>query len=115
MANHPSTVEDLVARRALLIGAQTGRLTGVGRDVATLAAVLAEWEFTSVRCAAENASRDGILDAYDRFIAETGPRDAVVVYYSGHGGYAEVPGDRQVPPHRRKFQFIVPTDYDEFA
>lgn len=99
-----------MARKALLIGSQTGGLTGVGNDVAAMSKALDPWGFTSVSCEAENASRAGILDAYERLIAETRPDDAVVVYYSGHGGYSRAP-DGETGDHRT-IQFIVPTDYD---
>lgn len=102
-----------MARRALLIGAQTGVLSGVGNDVASMSAALDSWGFRSVRCEAENASRAGILDAYERLIADTRAGDAVVVYYSGHGGYARPPAELSVAPHRSALQFIVPTDYRE--
>lgn len=102
-----------MARRALLIGSQTGGLSGVGNDVASMAAVLDRWGFRSVSCEAENASRAGILDAYDRLIHDSDAGDAVVVYYSGHGGYSRPPADLTVAPHRRALQFIVPTDYHE--
>jgi hypothetical protein len=96
-----------MARKALLIGAQTERLSGVGNDVAAMAEALDLWEFTSVPCEGENASRVGMLDAYERLIAQTRPEDAVVVYYSGHGGYSRNPYART---ERRPIQFIVPTD-----
>ncbi|HZN73955.1 MAG TPA: caspase family protein [Micromonosporaceae bacterium] len=100
-----------MARRALLIGSQTGRLTGVGNDISSMSTTLDQWGFTSIRCEGENASRAGILDAYERLIARTGSEDAVVVYYSGHGGYCRPPADQTGGPGRRTIQFIVPTDY----
>jgi hypothetical protein len=100
-----------MARKALLIGSQTEGLTGVGNDVAAMSRVLDLWGFASSPCEAENASRAGILDAYERLIADANQDDAVVVYYSGHGGYSEGPDDRTLAPARRTIQFIVPTDY----
>jgi hypothetical protein len=97
-----------VPRTALLIGAQTEMLSGVGNDVAAMAEALNLWEFTPVLCEGEDASRAGILDAYERLIAGTRPEDAVVVYYSGHGGYSRNPYERT---ERRPIQFIVPTDF----
>ncbi|GAB3430904.1 caspase family protein [Actinophytocola sediminis] len=94
-----------MARRALLIGSQTGGLIGVDNDIVALSKALDRWEFSSVRCQAENASRAGIIDAYERLIAETVPGDAVVVHYSGHGGYSRTQDGRSA------VQFIVPTDY----
>ncbi|MEV6829497.1 caspase family protein [Amycolatopsis sp. NPDC051102] len=93
-------------RRALLIGAQTGRLAGVGRDVAAMAGALAGWGFESTPCQGGEATRAGILAAYSRFIAGTREGDAVVVYYSGHGGRSVAPSGGAVP-------FLEPVDYDE--
>jgi hypothetical protein len=36
----------------------------------------------------EEASREGILAAFDRLVQETGESDVVVVHYSGHGSWA---------------------------
>ncbi|WP_410597379.1 caspase family protein [Amycolatopsis sp. lyj-23] len=94
------------ARRALLIGAQTGRLTGVERDVAAMAGALREWGFTSTTCVGSAATRAGILGAYSRFIAGTREGDAAVVYYSGHGGRSTAEAGESV-------QYIEPADYDE--
>lgn len=102
-----------MARKALLIGSQTGGLSGVDYDIESMAAVLDRWGFASTRCVAGNACRAGILDGYERLIADAGPDDAVVVYYSGHGGYGR-PRDRG--NDRRQgtaLQFIVPTDFEE--
>ena len=58
------------------------------------------------------ATRAGILAGYRRLIERAEPGDAVVVYFSGHGGMAidpEVPAGARVLP--RRFQFIAPTDY----
>jgi hypothetical protein len=96
------------ARRALVIGARTGRLAGVGRDVAAMAEALGGWGFTSTTCEGSDATRAGILAAYSRFIAETREQDAAVVYYTGHGG-------RSVAPDGGAVQFVVPVDFDESA
>jgi hypothetical protein len=96
-------------RTALLIGSQTHGLTGVRNDVEMMADVLAGRGYTAVRCVGEQATRAGILDAYERLICDARPDDAVVVYYSGHGGLAMAP-----PRHGARsptLQFIVPTDY----
>ncbi|CAL9642534.1 hypothetical protein SUDANB95_06355 [Actinosynnema sp. ALI-1.44] len=100
-----------MARKALLIGAQTGGLTGVANDVAAMADALAPWGFQSTRCEQENASRAGILDAYERLIAQARPDDAVVVYYSGHGAYSPDPDRGWGTPGHRVLQLIEPTDF----
>lgn len=107
-----------MARTALLVGSATYHLAGVDNDLATMAAQLAGRGFTTLRCAGPQATRAGILDSYDRLICDTRHGDAVVVYYSGHGGVAEPPpsiaaGHREALPPR--LQFIVPTDYAESA
>ncbi|MEJ2855903.1 MULTISPECIES: caspase family protein [unclassified Saccharothrix] len=100
-----------MARKALLIGAQTGGLTGVANDVAAMADTLALWGFHSTRCEEENASRAGILDAYERLIGQARPDDAVVVYYSGHGAYSPDPERGWGTPGHKVLQLIEPTDF----
>jgi hypothetical protein len=99
-----------MARKALLVGSETGGLTGVGNDVTAMADSLMPWGFSITRCENENASRAGILDSYERLIKDAAPDDTVIVYYSGHGGYSPEPPT--VPPASRTVQFIVPTDYE---
>ncbi len=91
-------------RTALLIGAQTYGLTGVHHDVDTMADVLASRHFTVRR--GEEATRAGILDGFERLIRDARYADAVVVYYSGHGGIAV-----GAPASRARLQFLVPTDF----
>jgi hypothetical protein len=91
-----------------LIGSRAGGLEGVERDVETMARALAAWQFELTRCLAGDATRDGILSAYQRLIDQTVPGDAVCVYYSGHGGRARNP--YSVGP--RYLQYLVPTDHE---
>lgn len=102
-------------RTALLIGAQTHGLTGVGNDIDTMAVQLARRGFTTVRCQGRQATRAGILDSYERLVREARTADAVVVYFSGHGGVAVAPPELvpRGPFVAPRLQFIVPTDYDE--
>ena len=102
-----------MARKALLIGAQTDGLTGVENDVKTMASALLHWGFAITRCEAAQASRAGILDAYETLIKEAQPEDAIVVYYSGHGGYCRQPGYDTARRPPEALRFIVPTDYQE--
>jgi hypothetical protein len=102
-------------RTALLIGSETYGLTGVGNDLETMADQLTRRGFATLRCTGPQATRAGILDSYERLIRDTRHGDAVVVYYSGHGGLAGPPPalalyGRAAPP---RLQFIVPTDYAE--
>jgi hypothetical protein len=80
---------------------------GVGHDIAAMAQVLAERGFRVDRCGGPEATRAGVLGAYERLISATATGDAVVVYYSGHGGSARSRDDGQV------LQFIAPVDYHE--
>lgn len=117
-------------RRALLIGAQTHGLTGVVNDVAAMAETLDRHGFVIHRCEGGDATRGGILEAYQRLISDAEANDVVVVYYSGHGGYIRPPARPDTEPaeepdpvrptgvgidlaRRPPMQFIVPTDYDE--
>ena len=111
-------------RRALLIGAPLDGLMGVEHDLDAMARVLAGRGFGVDRCFGAEATRAGVLHAYERLIAETETGDAVVVYYSGHGGLARPPegvggdeGAYGVDPAAAEsvasefLQFIAPVDY----
>jgi len=100
-----------MTRRALVIGSQAFGLTGVENDVTAMTALLREdFGFTSVaECRGSDATRDGILEAYERLIEETVPGDTVAFYYSGHGAYARNP--RWQPGQRDRLQCLVPVDW----
>ncbi|MBK7829750.1 caspase family protein [Nannocystis sp.] len=106
-------------RRALLIGCRTHELTGVESDLVRVDAALELHGFNIRRTIqGPDATRDGILAALRRLIAETARGDAVLVYYTGHGGLAfnknaVMPGDGGKPTvaEPRYFQYIVPTDH----
>jgi hypothetical protein len=100
-----------MTRRALLIGAATGGLAGVANDVAAMTRVLQPRGFLIDTLSGAAATRDGIVDAYRRLIADAGPGDACVIYYSGHGG--RLPAPDGVASARPDLQFIVPTDFDD--
>jgi uncharacterized caspase-like protein len=95
----------------LLIGAQAYGLRGVTNDVTAMTAALDGRGFEIRRCEGPAAARDGILEAYERLIADTATGDVALVYYSGHGGYVRPePGDERVVARINR-QFIVPIDY----
>ena len=99
-------------RKALLIGAQTNGLTGVENDVAAMAEALGRRGFATTCRLDLDASRAGILDAYEKVIRDARAGDAIFLFYSGHGGnFRAVAG----PDGSRgmDMQFIVPTDYAE--
>jgi hypothetical protein len=66
-----------MARKALLIGSQTGKLSGVHNDIETMTAALERWRYYSTSCKAANSSRSGIHDAYDRLIADANEQESV--------------------------------------
>jgi hypothetical protein len=96
-------------RKALVIGSQTGELSGVHNDVATMTTLLTDRGFDVDRRTDKDATRDGIREGYERLITDARDGDATVVYYSGHGGKAQVNtrGGNPLPD----LDFIVPTDY----
>ncbi|RWA14689.1 hypothetical protein EKO27_g402 [Xylaria grammica] len=89
-------------------------------DVERMDRVLRRMGFETFRCSGPDATRAGILEAWEQFINELCADDAVVVYYSGHGGLAASaePADRSFeapdPPTPWRYQFLVPMDFDEF-
>lgn len=95
-----------MTRKALLIGARTNGLTGVEHDVEAMAQALGSRGFQVERLVTPDATRAGILDAYEKLIAGARPDDAFVLYYSGHGGRGRRAGGPDL-------QFIVPDDYDD--
>jgi hypothetical protein len=100
-------------RRALLIGSETGGLTGVHSDVALMDSTLESLGFETRLAMESNATREAIISAFRELIGDARDGDAIVVYYSGHGGRYPNPlreQDPQAPPY---LQFIVPTDYDD--
>jgi len=106
-----------MTRRALVIGCQTGVLNGVLNDVARMTAMLSSHGFDVHSITQRDATREGILAAFDSLIAHTRPDDAVVVYYSGHGASVRNPDylraareGRVVPANIR---MIVPFDKPE--
>lgn len=102
--------------RALLIGAETYDLTGVGEDIAVMERLLSDRGFTRLRvCGEGEASYHGIDEALTRLARETQPGDAVVVYYSGHGALLPVPPAlrEHLPGGPANLQCLVPGDHQE--
>jgi len=104
-------------RRALVVGSQTGGLSGVDRDVASISEALESFGFEIQRCTGPDASREGILNCYQELISNCQTDDAAVVFFSGHGGYAPnpayVPMDSTGFTRPDAYQFIVPFDFEE--
>jgi hypothetical protein len=99
--------ETTMARRALVLGSQIEGLRGVDNDTRRMAAMLDARGFAVDLRVGADATRAGMLAGYDQLIAASGPDDAAVVYYCGHGYHASV------PPEGRSWQCITPTDLRE--
>ena len=105
-----------MSKRALLIGSETYGLSGVNSDVELMAMTLERRGFEVRRHIDGDATRSGIIAAYERLVSETpvGSTEPVVVYYSGHGGRnqlddAEERARRGAATH---LHFIVPFDME---
>ena len=61
----------------------------------------------------QKATRAGIVGAYQDLVAATTSGDAVVVYYSGHGGRSPNAMRTREPSQPAWLQYIVPTDIDD--
>lgn len=101
--------------RALLIGSQTGGLTGVHSDVEVFDDALRGLGFTTTRCIERDATYDGIVSRYRGLIEDTASGDAAVVYYSGHGGRQRNALAADDPTAPAWLQYIVPTDVEDRA
>ncbi|MFD7815624.1 caspase family protein [Streptomyces sp. NPDC059785] len=97
-------------KRAVLIGCQTGGLTGVHADVKLMDEVLVPFGFETTLLTGERATRHGIEDAYRRLIADSRPGDAALIYYSGHGGRARNPAPTDDPSVPAWLPYLCPHD-----
>jgi hypothetical protein len=103
-----------MAQRALLIGSPVYGLQAVAADLDAMTAVMQRRGFSCRSCYGTDATRRGILAAYESLIGDTGAADAAVVYFAGHGGLAFSGEDGTVAGQSvRCCQFIVPWDIDE--
>jgi hypothetical protein len=100
-------------KRALLIGSQTGGLTGVHADIEVMNDALTGLGFTTMPSIEKNATANEIVARYRGLIEDTGSDDAAVIYYSGHGGRQRNPLAAQDPALPTWLQYLVPTDYDD--
>jgi len=103
-------------KRALLIGINKYRavpkLQGSLNDIETMKQVLiTRWGFPEANImflVDEQATREGMLAALNRFVSETGPQDTVYIHYSGHGSQvADLNGDE---PDDQLDETLVPQD-----
>ena len=106
-----------MSKKAVLIASQTFGLEGCRHDLVLMERCLAERGFDVAAYQGKAATRAGILTLLNALIEETGPNDAIVIFYSGHGGLAANPvwrpNNALDPDTPRFFQFIVPTDMAE--
>ncbi|KAI9373579.1 caspase domain-containing protein [Aspergillus egyptiacus] len=108
-------------KRALIIASPFGGLLGPLADAAAMKRVLQELGFEVEECCDSSATRQGVLDAWQRLIDATCPEDTVVIYYTGHGALVRPKDDAgdegnaelEMPEHARTFQVLVPMDYDQ--
>jgi hypothetical protein len=106
-------------KKALLVASAFGGLKGSQYDVDKMARILGDLGFTICLCCGADATRDGILMAWQKLIDAVRPEDSVVVYYSGHGGTVESPRPQDSPhitySHEMmgpwRYQFLVPVDF----
>ncbi|WP_230533842.1 caspase family protein [Salinispora arenicola] len=96
----------MTARRALVIASETHGLRGCNNDAELIASLLAERGFDTRPIRGGEATRKGILGAYEDLIAATGPNDAVVVFYAGHGSRDTTVVDGAP----KELRFIMPMD-----
>ncbi|MER7544777.1 caspase family protein [Spirillospora sp. NPDC127506] len=103
------------SRRALLIGAEAFGLSGVARDLELMESLLESKGFAIDQCSGPDATYDGIISALEELAAAVRADDAVVIYYSGHGGRALRP-DWQARRSRGQsthVRYLVPIDLDD--
>ncbi|KAK5995958.1 Metacaspase-1 [Cladobotryum mycophilum] len=103
--------------RALLIGSPVKPLIAPPNDVHAMEQVLSLYNFSVTKClrlgdGSYPATREGIRHAWHQLIWQTRPSDAVLIYYSGHGGLTEV--DAREHGHlNRRLQYLIPLDFAE--
>ncbi|GAA3826916.1 hypothetical protein GCM10023083_69940 [Streptomyces phyllanthi] len=82
-------------------------------DVEVMGEALAGLGFAVRPATGKDATAQGIVAGYRELVEDSGPDDAVVVYYSGHGGRQRNPLAAQDPTLPAWLQYIVPTDFDD--
>lgn len=117
---HPTWLEEATfgsdgamtqTKRALVITSPWGDLRGTENDGRCMQSVLARYGFQVVSCHGAQATRKGILEAWQHLISSTSSEDFVAIYYSGHGGLVECPANQEDGKEWR-YQFLVPVDFE---
>jgi hypothetical protein len=100
-------------QRALLIRSSFGALPGGRNALDCMGSLLRAYGFEITECDGPAATRDNIVAALKKLVAETGKDDAAVVLYSGHARRAN--NIRYVPggPVPATVEHICPVDYGE--
>ncbi|HEX2687418.1 MAG TPA: caspase family protein [Kofleriaceae bacterium] len=100
-----------MAKRALIIRPDYDPLAGFRNSADCIDQVLRSRGFEIELCADREATRAGILQAYDRLIQGTRSDDAVAVIYIGHGGLTTNQNYSPNADLPRCIQNICPTDF----
>lgn len=95
-------------KRALLIGCPVDALKAPARDLETMKAILDDHRFSCKLV--QDATRAQIIYHLESLTAKTNASDAIVVYFSGHGGLVEESRDVTANP---AVQFLIPCDFSE--
>ncbi|KAI0855327.1 caspase domain-containing protein [Xylaria cubensis] len=84
-------------------------LSGVQNDIQAMERALQEYGFEcTIVCP---ATRSGILDAWNQSIKKLSNNDAIVIYYSGHGGMVEKKDGSEAGVSYRRLQYLLPMDF----
>jgi Caspase domain len=102
-----------MVKRALILRPDFESLAGFRNSAACIDQVLRSRGFDIESCEGADATRAGILHAYDGLIENAHTDDAIVIYYVGRAALTtnrEYAPDADLP---RYIQNLVPTDYGE--
>src|SRR4051812_9817660 len=77
--------EPIMAGHGVVICSGYEPLDGFANSAACIAQVLAARGFTVACCAGADATRDGIVQAWQAVIDRAAGDDAIAIYYVGHG------------------------------
>ncbi|KAI0445112.1 caspase domain-containing protein [Xylaria telfairii] len=101
---------------ALLIGCDHGELHGTKNDVIEMEGILrglGTHDFKFFKLTGCNSTAKEIRATWKKLIEFTKEDDAVVIYYSGHGGRTENNNNPRKEGEPNQFQYLVPHDFDE--
>ncbi|KAM5348930.1 hypothetical protein ACJ41O_008753 [Fusarium nematophilum] len=96
---------------ALLIGSPLGGLRGVKTDLEVMQTILEANGFTTATIYPATSAQ--IHQEWANVTAKLSQGDAVVFYYSGHGGLAVSNDEGRDGTHRRPLQYLVPIDFEQ--